>query len=126
MVRTGLSGRAIRNYRAGPPHTKTLGLMRTALLIIGLLIGSAATSILLTGGTCSIFPTGMFCGHNAGILLILYFVLSVISIPFVWAWFKRPAPSVPRAPTCAKCGHEVTFDAPACAHCGYQFGKASR
>jgi hypothetical protein len=92
--------------------------------VIGLLAGSVVASVLLTGGTCTVFPEGFLCGHNAGILLFLYFGVGFIGITAIYVW-TTPPPHHNSHAKCSRCRQDVTFDAAVCPNCGFQFGKDS-
>src|SRR5258706_260345 len=107
--------------------------MRTIALAIALVVGSIVLAWLLVAGTCGLFEAtnaragDFLCGHNAGIILFLYWIAGLVGLPLIWSWFHRPSTRAANASLkCSKCGHDVTFDMAACPQCGFQFGESSR
>jgi len=106
--------------------------MRTAALLLALLIASVVLAWVLTLGTCGVLwisdtrAVDFVCGHNAAILLLPYWIASLVVLPVLWSRLRGPRQSgVSSPPKCSNCGNETTFDAAVCANCGFRFSSGS-
>ena len=66
--------------------------------------------------------SGIVCGHNGGIWIFLFWIVSFIVLAVLWRPGRVHAPTPPAVVTCSRCGHHISLDDSACPHCGFQFG----
>ncbi len=91
---------------------------RSTLVVVLALVASPLLSAL----TCELIQLGPYCGHNVGLLLMLYFAAGVVLFPFALSWLLRPPMRPAHPPLCSHCGEAVTYEASSCPKCGFQFG----
>ena len=100
----------------------TLDFMSTVLRAIVVVLVAGFVALALSALSCEVFQANAVCGHNIGMLVILYFLAGLVFLPLAFSLLSRPSNRPVAAPLCSKCGAAVTFEASSCTSCGFVFG----
>jgi hypothetical protein len=95
--------------------------MKSLAAILATVFSSFLVAWAMTAVACSVGWFGMLCGHNAGIRLLLLWVVGLVLLPLARKALRAPVKFTGQA--LAKdsgCGGNVSFAEEQCPHCGFK------